>query len=313
MAITVVRRFVSLALGEPLPSPFVGPLINHLVSSPASPRLLKLYVLREHSIQDFDDEKPPQLDDDSDAIVGLAFSFVSDNQHDKFGLHFWFRSSIAPSTATRTLAKFLRHATTGMGQHMLGLRAVEHSHYVAIQDSVTQVLWKDTNGCRLYLLDAATPVKSLPIGATFNVDGDVYMMDTAVATDAAPILSLSSIGYGDEYIVQLLKHPVLSKLMRVVRVVATKTPVSWALVHHDFSLGLVGTDPAYRRKGLVRLAFGSTIDAYREAIRSGVDGWFGLQPHCFVLSDNYASQGLMASMGFVHVQDKEFHWMGVIV
>ncbi|RLO07881.1 hypothetical protein DYB28_007591, partial [Aphanomyces astaci] len=284
----------------------------HWMRLHAPTRVPKLYVLREYSAQDYDDDARA-VDAAHDPVVGIGFSFISDNQHERFGLHFWLRSTISPSTATQSLSLFLRHATAGMDPHMVGLRAVEHNHYVAIQDIVNRVLWKDTNGCGLYLLDAATPVTSVALGATWQVDGDTFEMDSALPSDAPAILSLSSIEYDEDYIYSLLKHPVFSKFLRVVRVAATKQPVSWALVHNDFSLGLVGTDPAYRRKGLVRLAFGSTIEAYRDAIRVADVDWFGLQQYCFVFSDNVASQRLMASMGFHQVHDKIFHWMGVLV
>ncbi|ETV84556.1 hypothetical protein H257_03728 [Aphanomyces astaci] len=298
----VISSFLVLADNEQLPPPFLGPLVQHLNCDPTSAAPPPtLYRLGPHSCREF---KGGHASVEHD-VVGIAYSIKTT----RTSVYFWFHSTVRLDVAKQSLLALLQHVRESHVQTVIRLPGVDKSYCECIHDSMSAAHWNRENGYELHVLDAAVPVKATALGASWNVDGETFEMDSANSSDAASILSLASVGYDPAYILELLKHPIFSQLMRVVRLASTKRAVSWSLVHSDFSIGLLGTVPAYRRKGLVGLALSSTVEAYRATGMTNDNARFGVQPHCFVHWSNTASQQLMASLGFKPVPNKTFHWM----
>ncbi|ETW00710.1 hypothetical protein H310_07267 [Aphanomyces invadans] len=279
-----ITSFLAKARKEELPPPFLGPLAA-LVSSDVASSWLTMYLLRPESLTEFDGHSVDGIDD----IVGLAYVVATNRTK----VHFWFHPKTCRDVANPSILALL-HRVRAQQPAVLRLPGLESSYCTYIDANVRGgVQWKPTNGYELHVLDPAVVVKATALGSSWTVDGETFEMDVADPGDIAPILSLASVG----------------KLARVVRVASTKQPVSWSLVHSDFSIGLLGTIPEYRRKGFAALALGSTIAAYRTLAAANESRWFGVQPHCFVLSSNIASQHVMATAGFKTVPNKTFHWM----
>ncbi|CAK4084132.1 unnamed protein product, partial [Aphanomyces euteiches] len=227
-------------------------------------------------------------------------------------LHYWSHPTLSQDQLRQGLTNLLQHATEGLKSNPIMLSVVNREHISIVEEVADSVEWQNSKGDRLYVLDAAVPVKDIPVGATWEVDGVVFEMDMARNADAPILTSQTNIDYGQAYILKLINHPVVSKLMRVVRLASTKEAVSWSLVHTDLSIGLLSTLPEYRRKGLVQRALASTVIAFRETMAS-FDGWLGVEPHSFVGIDNIPSQNLMSSMGFKESSDSTFVMMSVVV
>ncbi|CAK4574565.1 unnamed protein product [Aphanomyces euteiches] len=298
-----LSSFLSLAEEDRVLTHFVGGLATTLVMDTSNLGTPKLYVLREDSIETFDPTSK------YDCVVGLAYALL--NQTRLEHLRFWFRPMLSKEKLRQSLAYFLHHVTQDLDP-FVKLSAVDSAHFLIVQESVEKVVWKNDEGYRLYILDASVPVKDVPVGSTWQVDGETIEMDVAHNDDAPVLISQTKIGYDQEYMLSLINHPVMSKLIRVVRLASTKQAVSWSLVHSDFSVGLLSTLPEYRRKGLVQKALASTLASYRVVVASH-DGLLGVEPHCFVHVENIPNQNLMASAGFEYFPNKTFHWMGVVV
>ncbi|KAG9413772.1 hypothetical protein AC1031_012993 [Aphanomyces cochlioides] len=307
MRMTTAAHFVSLAKEERVLTHFVGALAAYQVSgSRRHGTALVLYVIHDDSVEIFE----PTKASNQDHVVGLAYALMSENRLEN--LHFWFRPSLSQDVLRQTVPRFLHHATSGVEPYMIKLSSIDSAYFPLVLESVQRVVWTDDDRYGLYVLDADVPVKDIPVGATWQVDGETFVMDVATSDDAPVLLSQTDIGYYPQYILELINDPVMSKLIRVVRRTATMQAVSWALVHSDFSIGLLSTLPEYRRKGLVQRALASTAVAFREVIAAH-DGLLGLKPHCFVNTENLPSQRLVDSLGFKIVPDKTFHWLGVVV
>ncbi|KAG9413769.1 hypothetical protein AC1031_012990 [Aphanomyces cochlioides] len=256
-----LSSFLSLAEEYRVLTHFVGGLATSLVTDTSNLGTLKLYVIREDSVETFD----PKGTSKYVRVVGLAYALL--NQTRLENLRFWFRPTLSKEKLRQSLAYFLQHVTQDL-EPSVKLSAVESAHYLIVQESVEKVEWKNDEGYRLYILDASVPVKDVPVGSTWQVDGETFEMDVAHNDDAPVLISQTKIGYNQEYMLSLINHPVMSKLIRVVRLASTKQAVSWSLVHSDFSVGLLSTLPEYRRKGLVQKALASTLASYRDVVAS---------------------------------------------
>lgn len=67
-------------------------------------------------------------------------------------------------------------------------------------------------------------------------------------------------------------------------------PVSWALTHHDGSIGIVFTLQEHRRKGYAKAAISMLVKKQLLA---------GRTPYCFIVEGNEASKRLFEELGFV--------------
>ena len=67
-------------------------------------------------------------------------------------------------------------------------------------------------------------------------------------------------------------------------------PVSWALTHHDGSIGMVFTLQEHRRKGFAKAVISMLVKKQILA---------GRMPYCFIVEGNEASQRLFEELGFV--------------
>ncbi|CAK4676587.1 hypothetical protein LEN26_014983 [Aphanomyces euteiches] len=301
-----LRNFLSLAKGERVPPHFIGSLAACLFPNTSVVETPVFYVIREDSIDVFNRETSLKVDN----VLGLVYGLVAQNRLEE--LRFWFPPSLSGDQVRQVLLRLLPHTTKGLEPDSVLFSALDSAYYMMVQELARKVEWKNDEGYRLYVLDAAVTITDVGIGSTWEIDGETFEMDAVHIADAPILLSQTEIPYDQDYMVTLINHPVVSKLIRVVRLVSTKQPVAWSLVHCDFSIGLLSTLPEYRRKGLVQRALSSTIVAYRDVAASH-DGLLGIEPHCFVSVENVPSQKLMASVGFEYIPDKTFHWLAAVV
>jgi GNAT superfamily N-acetyltransferase len=72
------------------------------------------------------------------------------------------------------------------------------------------------------------------------------------------------------------------------------TPVAWALVHYDGSIGMVHTVDEHRRKGYARAVVSALVE---ERLRAGRASF------CFIVEGNTASERLFEGLGFFRQAD----------
>ncbi|KAJ1537277.1 hypothetical protein HK405_014728 [Cladochytrium tenue] len=188
--------------------------------------------------------------------------------------------------------------------------------------------------------------------------GDELVVDTLCESDFDAIKSGTKVDYPDNYLHLLLSPPLnmLSCAIRPARAVASTggsekvtgalpplPAMAWCSAHTDFSLGLLATDPAHRRKGLARIcAAGVTTKLAvlatalarpgdtgaeelflllggRVSVAAAVEAAAGaadllaLRPHCFIAPENVASFELMRGLGFRDSPGSpRATWIGVV-
>ncbi|KAJ3071910.1 hypothetical protein HDU98_004624 [Podochytrium sp. JEL0797] len=177
---------------------------------------------------------------------------------------------------------------------------------------------------------------SLPVGASFQVQDETFVMDHARLGDLDIVVNNNKYPYYAPYIERLLMDKVLGGLARVVRVVprgteipedlSTLTAVSWCFVHYGFSIGINWTMPNFRRKGLAVLCTAAVTKSYRDFMMTphvvGLLESVGLPtvetqdphcfktvvPHCYTQLENVASVPMFEKIGYVFGKGIAVDW-----
>ncbi|KAJ3145657.1 hypothetical protein HDU86_000849 [Geranomyces michiganensis] len=149
-------------------------------------------------------------------------------------------------------------------------------------------------------------------------DGRKYILDSLRAEDYDNVASEATIHLSRAYFAHLVESPILRDLHRVVRCCTDdnngdkgsqdqRPAVSWCLTHGDRSVGLIGTLPPFRKRGLARWCSARVTALQQSKI---VDN----NP-CFAYIDpaNAGSRAMMQGIGYRLVPDTSFVWFGVYV
>ncbi|KAF0682561.1 Aste57867_25359 [Aphanomyces stellatus] len=298
-----VAAFVSYAK-EPLPDLFLGHLAIYITSTARPRPPCSLFLVGEGTIIDFSAQSFAAAV--KEPIVGLGFTYVDDrNGASEPSLRFWFHSSVEPDTVRARAAALVDHALPNQ-------RSATSSFMLMASDEIEEA--KPKWPFKIYAL----PRDALPVDAPHvfgspwldDATGEMLVMDHAIPNDAPAIVAGSSMGSSVPYILNLIAHPLFSTFLHVVRVVSTGQPVAWCVVHTSFVLGLVFTEPAFRRRGLGRFAVAAAMQASSAYVASCDEGIYGLQPHCFITDANLASQAMFGALGFVPAVGGSNRWLG---
>ncbi|EQC42465.1 hypothetical protein SDRG_00199 [Saprolegnia diclina VS20] len=310
MRTEVVPTFCALA-SEPLPPEFIGPLGAILGADDADLHLFALdgdYVVGVASTADTAHLR---------SVAGLAY-VIHYTVRDTLLARFWLpraesRSGYDHAAALQRLLGAVA-ATASAVHPYFTLSAFPERLVPATSAIAHDVAWVgDTYEVHDQLSMAGMPTTpSHALGQAWADGDDVFVMDTLKASDAARVIALATVEYDAAYIEFLASHPFYSKFARVVRLQATGDVVSSCVIHGDFSLGLVSTDPTFLRRGLAHEAVHATLSAVRTFLKeSPMHAALQLRPFSAIKVGNTPSAKMMAKFGFAPRPNANVVWMGV--
>ncbi|OQR93583.1 hypothetical protein ACHHYP_02419 [Achlya hypogyna] len=298
--------FCQLAL-QPLPVAFIGPLAAALESAEAR---ADLFILRGTTVA----HVASTADIGNKSADGLAY-VVSFKSMPEITTRYWISPSLPATTQTEHMQRLLAAAATTAPDRpvYMTLSALPTTYVPGVETSAS-VAWTG----ELYeiheQLDAMPNGTSRALGVAWRVGDDDFVVDALRASDAPRLIELATVDYKPAYIEFLANHPTLSQFARVVRLQKTCAVVSSCVIHRDFSLGLVSTDPAFLRRGLANEAVHATLEALRGFLNAhAVCKELRLRPHCAIKVGNTPSARMMAKFGFRPLPGAEVLWMGVHV
>ncbi|KAJ3026111.1 UNVERIFIED_CONTAM: hypothetical protein HDU68_006189 [Siphonaria sp. JEL0065] len=184
------------------------------------------------------------------------------------------------------------------------------------------VVWDD--GGELYSLyvlgDEIELETAVEIGQEWvdQITGKTFVMDRLTKEDIKVVQENSTVGYRDDYYELVLGNPHLANLSRCIREVAgdgAKIPVSWILVHTNYSLGLACTLPAYTLQGFGQKALNSLLHEYRKVVEQQwalhVDGGGRkLKAYNFIDDNN---EGSKRQFKMFFKEGRKVEWIGIQV
>ncbi|KAJ3282412.1 hypothetical protein HDU76_008715 [Blyttiomyces sp. JEL0837] len=159
-------------------------------------------------------------------------------------------------------------------------------------------------------------LQSREIGETWVDErtGEQYIMEVLSIEDAEWLKKESTFHYDEDYLQFILSAHPNHKFSRVIRTFPDREPVSWCLLHGNFTLAMVFTIPSYRRKGLSTICVGTSCVAFRNWCREEYsrDGTFEgvnvVLPNCMIDVNNAASLRMFEGIGFKRIDGDYALW-----
>ncbi|KAJ3025860.1 UNVERIFIED_CONTAM: hypothetical protein HDU68_006562 [Siphonaria sp. JEL0065] len=240
----------------------------------------------------------------------------------------WFSDNQSESQELLKLVFTTLNSLYAEEQHPhLFLAGWECKTILDVRKVVKEIVWDD-HPYGVYVLDDEVSLGSdvIAVGQEWMDDsmGKRFVMDHLARTDVEEMKKLSTVPYSDEYFDLVFGNPQLVNLSRCVREIVTKDgqeitiPVSWALVHSNYSVGLASTIETHTKKGLAAKATASLVKGYREFMDEQWEKHIGeksasrVRPYCFILHDNVASKRVFeGKLGFRRLEGEDHEWMGV--
>ncbi|KAJ3162997.1 hypothetical protein HDU88_006491 [Geranomyces variabilis] len=159
-------------------------------------------------------------------------------------------------------------------------------------------------------------------------DGTAFAFDSLRAEDYENVASLATIPLDKAYFMHLVESPVLRDLHCVVRCVSSSSSsstsndnsanascsrdellapaVSWCLTHVDKSIGMTGTLPAFRRRGLSRKCIRRVTALQNKHLSDDPNPCFS-----YIHPSNTASIAVTIGNGYALVRDTPYIWFSI--
>ncbi|OQR82060.1 hypothetical protein THRCLA_11164 [Thraustotheca clavata] len=316
---SVLSAFINLAGSNAIPQSFIGPLCSIIHDNNA---IVHLFVLNN----DENVKLIKTMQDTKNLIAnGLSYVIERKDKSNEPTTRCWLIPTTPETKVPARIALLLQaaaHTAKAEPHPYFTLSNFDVSYAAVINGVVKEVVWSSDEEYAIHEqvdLDAMPAHDSHPVGHVWADPKtlDVYVMDTIKENDAQRLLELATVDYDPEYIAFLANHAVLSQFTRVVRLQKTGQVLSSCVIHRDFSLGMVSTDPDYLRRGLANQAVFATLDALHAYIRSQqekIPGFLRYRPYSLIKVDNEPSVRMMGKFGFQAAFDAPLvKWIGVVV